>query len=810
MEEKEKLNLEKDLNEGQRIAVEYNDGPMLVIAGAGSGKTRMLTYKIAYLIQEGVKPWNILALTFTNKAADEMKERIGRLVGGEDAAYLNMGTFHSVFARILRTEASSTYLTSNYSIYDETDSQSLLRSIVKELGLDEKKYKPAAVHHDISMAKNNMRDVGQFLSLSSGKGGNQLSGQTLARIYDIYQQRLQAANAADFDDLLLLTYKLFFENETVRAKWEKRFRYILVDEYQDTNRVQQAVLEQLTRANRHICVVGDDSQSIYAFRGAKIENILSFDRAYPEAKIFKLERNYRSTQNIVKAANSIISHNAGRIPKEVYSENEDGEKILVRKTYADADEVATVIGEMERIRRQDGCGYSDFAVLYRTNVQSRAFEEAFRKNGIPYRIYGGLSFYQRKEIKDATAYFRLVVNPDDGEAFKRIVNYPARGIGQTTVSRIAEAASASGASLWSVCSSPGEYSLSLGAGAMNKIGGFTEMINSFRKRLDRDDAGVLGVDIVKQSGMYADLYAAKDPESQARQENIEELFNALDNFVGDRREDGRGDDVSLGAFLQEVSLLTDRENGEENEKEKVSLMTVHAAKGLEFPTVFVVGMDENIFPSQRSASAPGGLEEERRLFYVAVTRAAKHCILTSAKNRRRYGSFETFLPSRFLKDIDSRYTDVKGRKYEDDDDFENDGCGYGRNRAWGGKNNWGFRSSRYQNSRPAATQFVADRKYKITPPRREEEKADSFSTSFKKTLAAARRGGDSAPAAEKKAPAVSYKGLRAGMTILHERFGRGRVAFIEDSGSGAKATVDFEQSGRKQLLLKYAKYTVIG
>ncbi len=778
------------LNESQRIAVEYNDGPMLVIAGAGSGKTRMLTYKIAYLIQQGVKAWNILALTFTNKAANEMKERIAQLVGAEQARDINMGTFHSIFARILRREAPAIGYSSQFTIYDETDSHNLIRAIVKEMGLDDKVYKPSAVHKRISLAKNNMINHVQYANdRDIFERDRQARMPSIGKIYATYEQRCRVANAIDFDDLLLFTHRLFNENEDIRAKWEQRFQHILVDEYQDTNKVQQVILEQLTRARQHICVVGDDAQSIYAFRGANIDNILSFSQVYPSAKLFKLERNYRSTQTIVQAANSLISHNQRQISKDVYSENESGEKLILKQAYSDSEEAVIVCNEIERIRREEGSEYADFAVLYRTNAQSRSFEETFRKNNIPYRIYGGLSFYQRREIKDILAYIRLVVNTDDEEAFRRIINYPARGIGSTTIGKITAAAQQYGVSHWAVCSEMDKYRLDVSTGAKGKIRDFVALITAFRERLATDDAYVLGHDIIAKSGIYADIFSSTDADAEARMENINEFDNALNNFVEERKEEDNYAEATLYHFLQEVSLQSDRES-DDDERSKVSLMTVHAAKGLEFSTVFIVGLEENIFPSVRSSESLREIEEERRLLYVAITRAKKHCLLSCAKNRWRYGKMEFFVPSRFIGEIDSKYLHI-----EETEETTSAQSSF-NNKRW----RRGF-SPRIQNSRPVATQFVADVEYKITSPPQKEKPVDPFSPAFHKKLDEAHKA--------KRPKEQSHNNLRVGSIIEHQRFGRGTVGALMGSGAETKAVVEFVNVGRKLLLLKFAKYSIV-
>ena len=646
------LDFLQDLNEGQQRAVEYNDGASLVIAGAGSGKTRVLTYKIAYLLTQGMRPWEILALTFTNKAAREMKERIGKLVGTELSQQLHMGTFHSVFSRILRVEAAQLGYDSNFTIYDETDSRSLLKSIIKTMNLDEKTYKPSTVHNRISMAKNHLITAEAYAQDRSLTMRDQEARiPAVYQVYLAYQARLQQANAMDFDDLLLNTFILFHEHEDIRQKYAQRFHYVLVDEYQDTNYAQQAIVLQLVKEHQHVCVVGDDAQSIYAFRGANIDNILDFQQKFNDTKLFKLEQNYRSTQRIVQAANSLIRHNQRQIEKDVFSKNDEGEKLIYKPAYSDREEAMIVCNDIKRIRRQDHCEYSDFAILYRTNAQSRTFEEEMRKQGIPYRIYGGLSFYQRKEIKDIIAYFRLVANPNDEEAFRRILNYPARGIGNTTLQKIMDCSARAGVSLWTVICDPAAYGLDVNKGTMTKIDAFRMLISSFVVQMTSVDAYELGQAIIKESGVSADIYSSTEPDAVSRQENLQEFMSGMQDFVESRREEGREQEIFLTDFLQEVALLTDLDS-DDNETSRVTLMTIHSAKGLEFPTVFIVGLEENLFPSPLSVNSLRELEEERRLLYVAITRAEKHCILTNAKSRFRYGKMEFGTPSRFLKDID--------------------------------------------------------------------------------------------------------------------------------------------------------------
>ena len=855
------MDLLKDLNEAQRAAVEYIDGPSLVIAGAGSGKTRVLTYKIAYLLSQGMKPWSIMALTFTNKAAREMKERIGKLVGNDLAQHLYMGTFHSIFSRILRAEAEHIGFNNNFTIYDESDSRSLIKAIVKELGLDDKKYKPAAVHAKISMAKNNLMSAAAYESDAAIFEQNKRAQMPeVGKIFLAYVQRCKQANAMDFDDLLTLTYQLFREHEDIRHKYAARFDYILVDEYQDTNHVQMSIVMQLCQEKQRVCAVGDDSQSIYSFRGANIDNILNYQRQFQGTRLFKLEQNYRSTQTIVEAANSLIKHNRNQIPKDVFSENAKGEKILYKPAYSDKEEAVIVAKDVKRIRREDGCQYSDFAILYRTNAQSRSFEEEFRKQGIPYRIYGGLSFYQRKEIKDIIAYFRLVANPDDEEAIKRIINYPARGIGATTVLKIADCAHQNQVSFWEVIGAPEQYGLAVNKGTMNKLETFRLLISSFIERAQTTDVYELGDAIIKESGISQDIMSGKDADDLARQENLEEFLSGMSAFVEERREEGRFDELFLQDYLQDVALLTDADSDGDKDEPRVSLMTVHAAKGLEFPAVFVVGLEENIFPSPLSAASLRELEEERRLLYVAITRAEKHCILTNAKNRWRYGKMEFDNPSRFIDEIDGKLIDSQdeaggslfgsmsesrlgsrsGSRFGSRADSMSDQPEWARaqrpRRPWEDAEQPRY-SSRYQNSKPVASQFVADPKPSLFDDEPETSRTSGRSSvsgrsslsegNFKSVRAlnaakrymethsshpASRGTGSSAASVSSSAASSagsSSCGLQEGMKIEHQRFGRGTVLKIEGTGENTKATVEFVHSGTKQLLLKYAKFTVV-
>ena len=812
------MDLLKDLNEAQQQAVSYIDGPSLVIAGAGSGKTRVLTYKIAYLLQQGMKPWSIMALTFTNKAAREMKERIGKLVGNDLAQHLYMGTFHSIFSRILRAEAEHIGFNSNFTIYDESDSRSLIKAIVKEKGLDEKTYKPAAVHAKISKAKNNLMSAEAYDADADIFMQNKRSNmEKMGEVYREYVQRCKQANAMDFDDLLVLTFQLFKDHEEVRRKYAERFDFILVDEYQDTNHVQMSIVMQLCREKLRVCAVGDDSQSIYSFRGANIDNILNFQHQLPGTRLFKLEQNYRSTQTIVEAANSLIRRNRNQIPKEVFSRNAEGEKIQYKPAYSDKEEALIVAKDIKRIKREDDCGYDDFAILYRTNAQSRSFEEEFRKQGIPYRIYGGLSFYQRKEIKDIIAYFRLVANPDDEEAIKRIINYPARGIGATTVAKVAACAHENQVSIWEVIGEAAHYGLNVNKGTLTKLENFRLLISSFIDRSHTLDVYALGDAIIKEARISEDIMQGKDADDLARQENLEEFLSGMQTFVAERQEEGRMDETFLSDFLQDVALRTDADSDGEKDEPRVSLMTVHAAKGLEFATVFVVGLEENIFPSPIAATTMRELEEERRLLYVAITRAEKHCILTNAQNRFRYGKMEFDNPSRFIEEIDPELIEEEGMKsrssfggygrrssYGSDRSSGRDS--YGSEGGYGGRMPWdrdrsGYRRE-YQNAKPVASQFMADPKPGFKSVRAVNAvhriMGDTASSS---SVALA---GSSASKASSAAGSLSE-----GCRIEHQRFGIGTVLKIEGTGENTKATVEFQNAGTKQLLLKFAKFTIL-
>ncbi|MFW5537115.1 MAG: ATP-dependent helicase [Segatella copri] len=827
------MDLLNDLNEAQRAAVEYIDGPSLVIAGAGSGKTRVLTYKIAYLLNQGMKPWSIMALTFTNKAAREMKERIGRLVGDDLAQHLYMGTFHSIFSRILRAEAEHIGFNNNFTIYDEADSRSLIKAIVKEMGLDDKSYKPAAVHAKISMAKNNLVSAESYASDAAIYEQNKRAQMPeVGKIFLAYVQRCKQANAMDFDDLLVLTHQLFREHEEIRQKYAARFDYILVDEYQDTNHVQMSIVMQLCKEKLRVCAVGDDSQSIYSFRGANIDNILNYQKQLKGTRLFKLEQNYRSTQTIVKAANSLIKNNRNQIKKDVYSENAVGEKLQYKPAYSDKEEAVIVAKDIKRIKRQDNCEYHDFAILYRTNAQSRSFEEEFRRQGIPYRIYGGLSFYQRKEIKDIIAYFRLVANPDDEEAIKRIINYPARGIGATTVMKIADCAHQNQVSFWEVIGEPAHYGLNVNKGTLTKLDNFRLLISSFIERSHTTDVYELGDAIIKESGISQDIMSGRDADDLARQENLEEFLSGMSAFVEERREEGRMNEAFLTDYLQDVALLTDADSEGAKDEPRVSLMTVHAAKGLEFATVFIVGLEENIFPSPLAAMSVRELEEERRLLYVAITRAEKHCILTNAKNRFRYGKMEFDNPSRFIDEIDDSLIEAQdemggsyfggGSSYDRSASYgerSSFGGGYGKRMPWDQKRRISDRDEDVPEWKRVTSQFRPDPKPASDTSSSSSSSRESLSSgNFKsvRALDAARRilgnnrsSSVSSTSSVSSSAGSSFGALKEGCKIEHQRFGVGIVRKIEGQGENAKATVEFQNSGVKQLLLKYAKYTIL-
>lgn len=779
------INYKEELNSSQYEAVAYCDGPSLVIAGAGSGKTRVLTYKIAYLLEQGYKPWNILALTFTNKAAREMKNRVQKRVGDTLSSGLWMGTFHSIFARILRMEASVIGFTPNFTIYDAADQKSLVKTIIKEMGLDDKVYKPGTVVSQISNAKNHLVLPDSYASNPAFAEADQRNRMPeIASIYSRYWQRCKQADAMDFDDLLVYTSMLFHYHPDVLQKWSSRFQYILVDEYQDTNFVQHSIVWQLAKEHQHVCVVGDDAQSIYSFRGARIDNILEFSKKYTDTRVYKLEQNYRSTQIIVNAANSLIEKNSRQIRKHVFSENATGERIPVMMCYSDMEEAEIISGKIKGLKRGEGLSYDDFAILYRTNAQSRTFEEIFRKRGIPYKIFGGLSFYQRKEVKDVIAYFRLVVNPNDEEAFKRIINYPTRGIGDTTVAKIIAASNEYQVSLWNVIQDPSYYALKINKGTLQKLNDFRSLIQGFMELLGKD-AYEIGQEIVRGSGILADIYSDNTPENLSRQENVQELVNGMHDFVEIHREEGE-EDLSLRAFLSEVSLLSDLDTDGGDSEEKVTLMTVHSAKGLEFNTVFVVGLEKDLFPSTLSMNSVTELEEERRLFYVAITRAERHCFLSCAKSRFKYGHQEMCSPSMFLKDIDSVYLNVpQDEGYgisEERQRFTRPVTSYGENP--------GLSFNRREPLRTYQQENKVERVNPLIPP-----------SGFKKV---------SVNSVSSRFSVSDSSQIAAGMIIEHERFGIGEVLGVDGSGDMCKAKVRFRSSGEKQLLLKYAKFKVIG
>ncbi len=770
----ELLNL---LNNQQRAAVEYNDGPSLIIAGAGSGKTRVLTYKIAYLMQQGYHPQSILALTFTNKAAREMKERIAQIIGWQYARYLWMGTFHSIFSRILRTEAERIGFTSNFTIFDSADSRNLIKTIIKQYQLDDKVYKPAKVQSVISNAKNALISPQMYAQNKELVEYDQRAKTPVIKdIYREYNNRLKASNTMDFDDLLFYTNCLFRDHPDVLKSYQERFQFILVDEYQDTNFAQYLVVKQLADAHHKVCVVGDDAQSIYSFRGANIDNILKFKEVYPEAKLFKLEQNYRSTQNIVNAANSLIKQNSGQIKKTIYSENDEGERIEIASAFSDFEEGVIVSNKIWDIRRETKSSYSDFVILYRTNAQSRIFEEALRKKNIPYRIYGGLSFYQRKEIKDVIAYFRMVVNPYDEEAFKRVINFPTRGLGATTLNKIADAARLHNVSLWEVARSPLDYNLNINAGTAKKLRDFCELIESFILDLRNLSAYELATKIVKQSGIASDAYQDQTPEGMSRQENLQELLGGIHEFCESRQEEGI-EGIGLIDFLSEVSLLSDQDTDKEASEEKVTMMTIHAAKGLEFKNVFIVGLEEDLFPSAMAKDEYKGLEEERRLFYVAITRAKQFCMITYAKSRFRNGQINACNPSRFLRDIDTSYLNV------------NAGVISGLLGTFSRQDIQTKDTSKYSGS---ATQ-------RVNTPQREEPVIQRRSNFV-----------NAKNATPKASAGTNSNEVKIGAIIKHERFGVGKVTAVTGDIDSRKATVEFENSGIKQLLLKFARFEIIG
>lgn len=797
-------------NPSQRNAVEYCDGPSLVIAGAGSGKTRVLTHKIAYLLENGYEPWSILALTFTNKAANEMKTRIGNIVGDEKARYLWMGTFHSIFLRILRMEHDAIGFSANFTIYDSADSKSLMKAIIKEMGLDDKTYKAATVLSHISNAKNQLVTAEEYINNPANRQtDSRMKMPEIGTLFMRYSNRCRQADAMDFDDILLYTFLLFDHNADIREKYAERFKYVLVDEYQDTNFAQHRIVYQLTEKNQHVCVVGDDAQSIYSFRGANIDNILSFNQIYPESKLFKLEQNYRSTQNIVNAANSLIHKNQGQIHKNVFSEKEIGEKLIVNEAYSDVEESEIVCREIKNLHKKEGCEYSDFAILYRTNAQSRVFEENLRKLGLPYKIYGGLSFYQRKEIKDVIAYFRLAVNPNDEEAFKRVLNYPTRGLGNTTLMKITSAANAHSTSLWNVICDPTTYELSLTKSTVSKLMMFRDMIAEFIEIAQTKNAEECGRDIIRKSGIMNEIYQDSTPENLSRQENLEELANGLTDFVQGRTEEGN-ENISLNDYLSEVSLISDVDSDKGDDEHKITLMTIHSAKGLEFPTVFVVGLEENLFPSQLSSGSPKEMEEERRLFYVAITRAERHCYLSYAKSRYRYGKMEFGNPSRFLSDIDPQFLSrqVSGRSAHRATQYDEVDLPWKRRRLIDDEPEYmtsSYRSSSYEPTILEQPRHAIQPSPRPVPSPKPAAKPSQFvppSPNIRK-LTPVNRATTQSPTSP------SIQAIAEGARVAHQRFGQGTVLKVEGRDENLKATIAFDNAGTKQLLLKFAKLAIL-
>lgn len=760
-----------ELNEAQREAVLAKDGPSLVVAGAGSGKTRVLTYRIAHLLASGVAPWHILALTFTNKAAREMKERIGRVVGDELAASLWMGTFHSIFSRILRTEAELLGFPSAFTIYDTTDSKSLIKSIIKELKLDDSVYKPAGVLARISMAKNSLITAATYKASAPAIEADRMSKRPeIFRIYELYSARCKQSGAMDFDDLLLYTNVLFRDHPAVLDKYQQKFKYILVDEYQDTNVSQYLIIKRLGQQHNNICVVGDDAQSIYSFRGAKIENILNFKNDYKNHNLFKLEQNYRSTQTIVNAANSLIKKNEKQIPKEVFSENDEGELIQILDAYTDNEEGYLVVNSIFDQIANKQLRFDDFAILYRTNAQSRIFEEALRKRNMPYKIYGGLSFYQRKEVKDLIAYFRLVVNPNDSEALKRVINYPARGIGATTLGKIEETAARFNLSMWSVVVNPGAFSLDVNKGTLNKLQGFKELIEKFQALQESNDAYDLARLVASDTGVMKELYNGNTLEERTKYENVEELLNGIRDFVAGNYQEGNP--ARLENFLENVALLTDQDTEKGDDKNKVTLMTIHAAKGLEFPHVYIVGLEEELFPSAMSVHSQSELEEERRLFYVALTRAEIRVTLSYCKSRYKYGTPVSASPSRFIREIDTSFVKNKSMFKGRNQSFESDDSA--------GETSFIERGSAFKKPVRAGMNLAASRKL--------QQMAKPVDSNFTPD---------------------AHEQIKSGMQVEHQQFGSGRVIQIEGEGTNKKALVFFNSFGEKKLLLKFARLRIL-
>ncbi len=761
------MNFLDDLNEKQQLAAAHINGPMMVIAGAGSGKTRVLTYRIAHLMRQGVDPFNILALTFTNKAAKEMKERIGSLVGMGEAKNISMGTFHSVFARILRHNSEKIGYPSNFTIYDTQDSRSLIKSIIKEMGLDDKIYKPGSVHGRISSAKNNLISPSAYEASAEIVGEDRMARKPeIYRIYKLYNERCFKSGAMDFDDLLFKTNELLRDFPDVLHYYQQKFQYILVDEYQDTNYSQYLIVKRLAAVNENICVVGDDAQSIYSFRGANIENILNFKKDYPDFQLYKLEQNYRSTKNIVEAANSIIARNVDQIKKEVWTSNDEGGHITVVRCATDNEEGRVITNKIYDLKQSTGCEYKDFAILYRTNAQSRSFEESLRKLGLPYKIYGGLSFYQRKEIKDLIAYFRLSANPNDEEALKRVINYPRRGIGNTTLDAVSVAALQYNTSMWNVLSDPHQFPLNISSGIRTKLSNFVTKIQGYNAKLELVPAYDLASDIATSTGIMRELYEDKTPEGVGRYENIQELLAGIKEFSVSQPE---GTKATLADFLIDVALLTDADQETEEDLNKITLMTIHASKGLEFPHVFIVGLEENLFPSQLSLTSRTELEEERRLFYVALTRAQKSCTLSYVNTRFKWGQLITAEPSRFIDEIDSRFVH-----------FENK-----LEKSGGGVSLKGF--TRPSDFSKPTTSRMQERPSGV--PKNLKKLSDTPTSSSSS-------GGTTQP-------------LKVGYNVEHDRFGKGKVTGLEGSFPNQKATVFFPRVGQKVLILKFAKLTVL-
>ena len=779
------IDYQSELNPSQCDAVLYTEGDSMVIAGAGSGKTRVLTYKIAHLLEDGADPWSILALTFTNKAAGEMKQRIAARVGENRARYLWMGTFHSIFSRILRNEADRIGYTSNFTIYDQTDSLNLIKSIVKDMQLDDKTYKPSVVQNRISNAKNRLITASGYLQNADIYKHDQFKRMPMVgKIYERYGQRCRQSDAMDFDDLLLNTFLLFRDNPDVLERYGTTFRHILVDEYQDTNYAQHCIVWQLTRNGAKVCVVGDDAQSIYSFRGANLDNMLKFSKLYPDSRLFKLEQNYRSTQTIVEEAGSLICKNHAQIPKNVFSENEVGDKIKVLCAHSDLEESEMVVNRLLDLHTFKDIPWREMAILYRTNAQSRPLEEALRKRGLPYKIYGGLSFYQRKEVKDVIAYCRMSVNPNDEEAFKRIINYPARGIGQTTVGKILSSAMENGVSLWTVICDPAGYGLEINSGTASRLSVFKNMMEGFMTDAATAKARDLAERIVNETGIMRDLKADTTVEGESRRQNVEELLSNMAQFCNDREEEGN-DHILMTDYLSEVSLMTDQDNETDEDIEKVTLMTIHSAKGLEFDAIFIVGLEENLFPSDMSGDDERQIEEERRLMYVAMTRARKHLTLLYATTRFRYGSLDCCSPSRFLKDIDPRYLNMSSAGFKP---------------SWGSLQSSSFSG---EDSRPvfrrreqtSSQRFQDKRIFEQQNPVSRPWQQGKFQKVTDSML--------------KDSVQEESATLKVGNVIEHERFGIGSVLSVEGSGDSAKARIKFLNVGEKTLLLKFARYKIL-